>query len=166
MLKGKDFHAVDLVFPSFAAFINRATGYADKVRITYILTTHLDLVNSLIFRQDYMELLSSDSVSTDNPEIKQMETRIFGSLEETNLFTLKFDVLDHISNDPFGFGDLYLLDSSAFKHFNCVLNQSICMLSIKRESTISKTIALIITMPGNDDVMPKRVDLVHKTFHV
>lgn len=46
---------------------------------------------------------------------------LFYSLQDENLFTLEFHLLDQIAEDVFLFGDLTYVDASPLEHFNYII---------------------------------------------
>jgi len=145
MLEGKDYHAIDTVFPFVAGFLDKATGFHNVAHLTTVHTLYSDLINHLLFNennQDWPHSRESD-ISTIIKVFKSTASNLFGTLEDLNLFTLKFHNLDHIAEDVARFGDLSLLDASPYEHFNFTLKQFIRMTSMRKQTTISEAVAVI-----------------------
>lgn len=84
-------------------------------------------------------------------QLKILSKELFGDLEDTNLFTLKFHMLDHIVEDVARFENLNILDAFPYEHFNFILKTFSRMTSMRRGSTLDEAVELINSSVTNDD---------------
>lgn len=145
MLEGKDYAAVDTVFPFIAAFLDRAIGCADNPALTTVHTLYSDIVNQLLYTKPERKLHGNENVVTSETirRLKMVAKNLFEDLEDFNLFTLKFHMLDHIAEDVSRFGALNFVDASPFEHFNYVIKKFIRMTSMRRGSTLGEAVKVI-----------------------
>lgn len=108
ILGGKDFSALEMVFPLISAFLDRATGYETQPVLTEINTLYSDIVNILLHSVSnmYMLILKSFPVKEKYVTFKQMRKYLFQKLHDLNLFTLKCHPLDHVVEEVNRFGRL------------------------------------------------------------
>ena len=147
MLEGKDYHQLDMVFPFVAAFIDRASRRTIEAPLTSVCTAYSDLLNTLMFTKQRGGFSKEDirKLSDEVLSFKKKATDVLGNLDDINLFTLKFHLLDHLCNDLARFGDLSLLDASPFEHFNYVIKSFIRMTSMRKSTTIEEAIRIMNT---------------------
>lgn len=120
MLEKKDSGAIDAVFPFVAAFIDRATGYSKEPLLKALHVTYANVINRLLHCKSPLYYSSGHGlpISENTKGLKAISKQILEGLNGIILFTLKFHILKHISEDSLRFGDLGLLDASPFEHFN------------------------------------------------
>lgn len=64
---------------------------------------------------------------------------MFGSLEESNLFTFKFHLLEHVCKDHSRFADLSALNDSRYEHFNFSIEKFILITPMRKVASVKKT---------------------------
>lgn len=72
--------------------------------------------------------------------LKAISKHLFEDLDRVSLFTLKFHVLDHTSDDMFGFGDLQRFDKPPFEHPVYTIKKGIRITSTRKSSFTEKAI--------------------------
>lgn len=156
MLEGKDYSNIDMVFPFIAAFLDRVLGYADNQQLTMIHSLYSDVVNMVMYNTPDWEL-QHENVNHLEQKVRMLKRsakELFEHLEEVNLFTLKFHMLDHVSNDLYKFGILSFLDASAYEHFNFTIKKFIRMTSMRKLTTIEEAVHLMNETPLNTEKDP------------
>lgn len=74
---------------------------------------------------------------------KRKEKKVFGDLEDMNLFKQKFQILHHIVEDVARYGDISRVDAPAFKCFNIIVNTYVRMTSFHKRRKFEKTVRII-----------------------
>lgn len=67
----------------------------------------------------------------------------FREQEDKNLFTQKFCMLNYALEDVSRYGNLNLVDTTAYEHFNVIIKKYIRMTSMREESTFEETAKII-----------------------
>lgn len=117
--------------------------------------SRLDRDTDVVFGHCQSTSVLQDMFETDksgesnlNETIRHLKTIskvLFGDLEETIFFTLKFCMLDHIKVEVTRFETFNILDASPFEHFNYIIKMFIKKTSMRRSkgSTLYEALNLI-----------------------
>ena len=120
MLEGKDFKALDFVFPFIFAYVDTWLGYEDSAPLTKLHVSYTSLTNQ-IMSDNYGNGWSTSDLTTLRHDISAFKinvTSVFQPHCETGLSTLKYHLLDHLVTDLERFGSIRVLSASPFEHFN------------------------------------------------
>lgn len=105
-----------MVLLFIATFIDCATGYSDEPKLQAMFKTYLDWAKYLMVKQCLM-IVSNMSCFNSEEIIHNLEviaTKIFGNLEDVNLFNNELYRLDQFVKYQRKFALLNYLDSSLF----------------------------------------------------
>lgn len=137
MLEGKDYQAVDYIFPFVAAFTDRCLGRVDSHEQTTVHTKYTELMN----------LVTGNGTGVSKPDITELVSTLKRTVVETfkdhcekGLFTLKFHTMDHLAEDISRFGSCKFLDAGAFEHFNLAIKRSYRTGSLRHATRMSETV--------------------------
>lgn len=136
MLEGKDYRALDHVFPFVAAFIDNVTQSQDGT-VTKIHMAYSELIQELenIDRVTGITDKIIQNVTHKIENFKEMTQSFFQQYVETGLLTLKFHLLDHLSTDLSRYASLEFLNASPYEYYNTRIKQNYRKTS-KRHSTV------------------------------
>lgn len=97
----KCYCAVDAVVPFLTEFLDRSPGCSDKPVLTPINTLYLDIVNLLLFGSRELNWHHQCVLTLQQMivALKCKEFSLYGDVEDVNLFTQKFHLLDHFAED-------------------------------------------------------------------
>lgn len=142
MLEGKDYYAVDMVFPFVAAFIDRSLGFEEKCELTRMNVLYIEIINKVLVdhrdrRWREGELLR---LRGEIREFKSVVEGAFASHCPSGLYTLKYHLLDHLVEDLERFGSISFMDAGPFEHFNVVIKQSYRMTSRRLTTRMDETV--------------------------
>ena len=146
MLEGKDFKALDTVFPFIFAYVDTWLGQHSEAPLTSIHSRYTSLVQQVISDNDGLgwspDCLTSleESISS----FKEDMTTLFHETSPTGIGTLKFHLIDHIRQDLQSFGSMRMLTTSPFEHFNTHIKSAHSSTSGRLLSRDAETAATLI----------------------
>ena len=106
MLEAKDFQRLEMVFPFAAAFIDRMCDDTEQHPITDICVLYSDVV-AQVFQYEQPKLWTKGMVKQLEKSVEELQTKMIMYLSEfhnSNLRTLKFHMLQHLSEDILRYG--------------------------------------------------------------
>lgn len=124
MLEGKDYWAIDQVFPYLAVAIDRYMGNITSHPLTKIHTLYTELVQYLYNNSTHMAQTSMsryEEIAQRISSFKHIVRSVFVGESGRPLNSLKFHLLDHVAHDIHSFSALQHMDAglyeAAHKHF-------------------------------------------------
>lgn len=96
MLKGKHYCAVVMVLPIACDFINRVTGYTKSAKMTIVYTMFSSLL-SRVLSCNWKPRWTSEELKAIGAAMREFRkgTRIFSSARTSEVYTMKFHLLNH-----------------------------------------------------------------------
>ena len=147
MLEGKDYRALDVMFPFVFGYVDCWLGTSAEASLTKIHVSYTDLVNRLM-TDNFGEGWSAADFSDMQKEVsafKEDISKLFGPHCKTGLQTLKFHLLDHMVLDLERFGSLRVLSASPYEHFNLFVKQAYNSTSKRIPTRTKETVARLQT---------------------
>lgn len=117
-----------------SAFLVSMTGSENDSILTTIRTLYLNIVNELLYHYSTFSITPA-TVTVMNEKswrFKLLAKNLFKSMDEFNLFTVKFRLLDPIAL----YGALNFLHASRFQHFNFFIKTLPSTTSVRRHRTL------------------------------
>jgi len=145
MLEGKNYRAVDMVFPFLAAFFDRAVGFSQDPSFTALNTMYTDIMVCVLHDYPRSGISSEDVEDLGNRvlQFKEAVIAFFGDYCDKGVFTLKFHLLDHMVDDLRRFGSLSVLDASAYEHFNTDIKSAVRRTSQRNQFRMDETVGVL-----------------------
>ena len=142
MLEGKNYRALDMVFPIIVGFLERCLGFASAPVLTDLHVRYSELMLKTQF--DIVESGVSPAVvaqlKEDIHNFKQEMVAVYGPHSSHGLYTLKFHLLDHLADDIGKYGNVAVIDASAYEGYNTNIKSSFRQTSRRRETRMSETV--------------------------
>lgn len=98
----------------------------ERFEPTKLHKVYSDIVDHLLYSHGSLGPFKKSTLSFQDSmqPLKTVSKGIFETLFDVNFFTLKFHVLNYVQKDELSYGELTLLHSSLFEHFNYVIKSS------------------------------------------
>lgn len=124
MLVGRYCSVVDSVLLFIAVFIDLATGYTHKQKLTNVDMMYSNLVSYSMVKPCGVigSWLSSYTLKRNIQKLKRAAKAILANLKDTNLLIVKFRMLDLAGEDESRIEEPNYLDVSSFKYTNFVID--------------------------------------------
>ena len=145
MLEGKDYKALDTVFPFVFAYVDIWLQQETEASLTSVHVNYTDLVQQIMSDNNGLGW-SEESLSSLEDRIssfKQEMSDLFHKASPTGIGTLKFHLLDHIVHDIRCFGSIRMLTASPFEHFNTHIKSAYASTSGRVLSRDAETVATL-----------------------
>ena len=141
MLEAKEYRAIDYVFPFVAAFVDRALGNEKNPHQTIIHSMYSGLLRYILC--DIRGEVGKDircEIQMRVSNLKKKVVEIYGPHCENGLFTLKFHLLDHLSEDITNYALLEYVDAGPFEGFNTQIKHSFRRTSMRYGTRLEDTV--------------------------
>ena len=161
MLEGKDYRNLDFVFPFVAAYVDKISGCTSN-GLTLVHTMYSDLLTVLLddVERDGVNDDSIRAISKRIASFKKECVKCFSPYVSNGLFTLKFHLLDHLTDDLKRYGSLSFLSAGPYEYFNTIVEKHYRTTSKRTSTALSETIASMsseMDSQQNDPLIPTHI---------
>lgn len=131
-LERKEYRNVDIVLLFVAAFIDQAEGCPKRALMTVAQPEYSALVRFVMNRERFMGLESTEltSITDEAAESMKLVAGNFQDHRRNRLFTLKFQLLDHLTEDIEKLERKEMLHALLSERYNAHVNRA-CLIILK-----------------------------------
>lgn len=162
------FGVVDKILLFIAAFIDQESRYSDKTAATTVDTMYSDLVNYIMFKGCGVICSSIYGLNLveNSQKVNTLKGEIFENMEDIDLFTLKFYMLEHMVEKRVRFCLASYIGTYHCQHFNFVINKLIRMNSMRKTRSLKEKVKLFNSFTFRNGIIEQKLKSGSKTARV
>ena len=141
MLEGKDYKAVDMVFPFVGAFIDMCCGDEESCPITKISSQYTEIMTTCLgmgvergWTEEKLSKLE-ESIKT----FKTLARNVLGDYQTSGMGVKKWHMLDHLVPNIRRYRGLHYIDAGPFEHAHLQFKKSYLEISQRKSTGLVET---------------------------